>query len=77
LLDEPLAALDESLKERILDYLERVMEQWQIPVLYVSHGVAEVRRLAQQVVVLDAGAVAAQGPPEKVLANLPGATTPT
>lgn len=66
LLDEPLAALDESLKERILDYLERVMEQWQIPVLYVSHGVAEVRRLAQQVVAIDAGSIIFQGPTDKV-----------
>ncbi len=67
LLDEPLAALDEPLKQRVLDYLERVLEEWQIPILYVSHGAAEVRRLAQHVIVLDSGRVSAQGSPERVL----------
>ena len=69
LLDEPLAALDESLKLRILDYLERIVEQWRIPLVYVSHGVAEVERLAQHVVVLDQGTVTSQGPPSQVLAG--------
>ena len=67
LLDEPLAALDESLKLRILDYLERVVEQWGIPLIYVSHAAAEVQRLAQQVIVLEQGRVASQGTPSQVL----------
>jgi molybdate transport system ATP-binding protein len=70
LLDEPLAGLDEALKQRILDYLERVIEQWRIPLIYVSHGVAEVQRLAQQVIVLEQGRVAAQGAPAEILAKL-------
>jgi molybdate transport system ATP-binding protein len=67
LLDEPLAALDEPLKLRILDYLERVVERWSIPLLYVSHSAAEVRRLAQKVVVLERGRVVSQGAPAEVL----------
>ena len=45
LMDEPLAALDEALKLRVLAYLERVVTEWNIPTLFVSHGQAEVRRL--------------------------------
>ena len=72
LLDEPLTALDEALKWRIVAYLERAIARWQIPVLLVSHGQAEVRRLAREVVVLERGRVVASGPPEAALtANEP------
>lgn len=67
LMDEPLAALDERLKTRILAYLERALDQWQIPTLLVSHGQAEVRRIAQWVVVLDRGRVLDEGIPEEAL----------
>ena len=70
LLDEPLAALDESLKMRVLDYLERVIEEWRIPLIYVSHAAAEVQRLAQHVIVLDQGRVTSQGTPGEILAPL-------
>jgi len=69
LLDEPLAALDDALKDRILTYLERVVGEWRIPAVYVSHGAAEVTRLADWVVVLDQGRVAASGPPRTVLSR--------
>jgi len=72
LLDEPVAALDESLRHRILDYVERVADEWSIPVLFVSHSQADVRRLADQVVVMAGGNLVAQGPPEEALAA-PGA----
>jgi len=62
LLDEPLTALDEPLKERILSYLERVLAEWRIPTLFVSHDQADVRRLAEHVVVLEAGRVVDAGP---------------
>jgi molybdate transport system ATP-binding protein len=62
LMDEPLAALDEPLKERILDYLERVIEAWQIPTVFVSHDQGDVRRLAQDVVVIGHGRLVASGP---------------
>ena len=61
LLDEPLAALDAGLRERILPYLERVRDELAIPMLYVSHAAAEVHTLADWVVVLDKGHVARSG----------------
>ena len=67
LMDEPLAALDEALKLRILAYLERVVTEWNVPTLFVSHGQAEVRRFAQQVVVMERGRVVAEGSPEVAL----------
>ncbi len=74
LLDEPLAALDEARKAEILPYLERLRDQAGVPILYVSHSVAEVARLATTVVLIEAGRIAAQGPPEAVLRrpDLPG-----
>ena len=57
LLDEPLAALDTGLRARILPYLERIRDELATPMLYVSHDEAEVRTIADRVVVLDAGRV--------------------
>ena len=62
LLDEPLAALDRGLRERILPYLERIRDELAIPMLYVSHAEAEVRAIADWVVVLDGGRVARSDP---------------
>jgi molybdate transport system ATP-binding protein len=67
LLDEPLASLDEELRERVLGYVEQVLHEWQVPTLYVSHNPAEVRRVAGWVVRLEAGRVQAAGPPAAVL----------
>ncbi|WP_204115826.1 molybdenum ABC transporter ATP-binding protein [Shimia biformata] len=61
LLDEPLSALDEARKAEILPFLERLRDEAALPILYVSHSVAEVARLATKVVMLDQGRVAAQG----------------
>jgi hypothetical protein len=55
LMDEPLAALDLKRKQEILPYLERLRDELDIPVLYVSHAPDEVARLADHLVVLDAG----------------------
>lgn len=67
LLDEPLAAIDAALKTRILTYLERVIDEWQVPTLFVTHGQAEVRRLAQYVVVLERGRIVTAGAPDDAL----------
>lgn len=69
LMDEPLAALDQARKEEILPYLERLRDETRIPILYVSHSVAELARLATTVVLLDAGRVARSGPAAEILAD--------
>jgi len=70
LMDEPLAALDLARKEEILPYLEQLHEELQIPLLYVSHAPDEVARLADHLVVLDAGRALASGPLTETLARL-------
>ena len=55
LMDEPLAALDQPRKAEILPYIERLRDEMQIPVVYVSHSVAEVTRLAADIGGLRAG----------------------
>jgi molybdate transport system ATP-binding protein len=62
LMDEPLTALDEGLKDRILNYLERVIAEYHIPTLFVSHDQTDVRRLADHVVVLEGGRTVDAGP---------------
>jgi molybdate transport system ATP-binding protein len=61
LLDEPLASVDEDLRQQTLEYIERAMEEWRIPMLYVTHRPAEVRHLCSSTVELRDGRVA--GPP--------------
>ena len=61
LLDEPLASLDAGRKQDILPYLERLRDEAQVPMIYVSHDAAEVRRIATRVVRLDGGKVTATG----------------
>ena len=69
LADEPLSALDQARKEEILPYFERLRDETEVPILYVSHVPAEVARLATTVVALEAGRVAAIGPAAEILAN--------
>ena len=57
LLDEPTAALDEPLRDRILDYIARVIEEWRIPTLIVSHLREAVLRLASRTILLKQGRV--------------------
>jgi molybdate transport system ATP-binding protein len=61
LLDEPLASLDDARKREILPYLVRLRDDAGVPIVYVSHTPAEVRRIATTVVRLDAGRVVATG----------------
>ncbi len=61
LMDEPLAALDVPRKQEILPYIESLNRELNIPVIYVSHSPDEVARLADQLVLLDAGRVRATG----------------
>jgi molybdate transport system ATP-binding protein len=64
LLDEPLASVDDELKERVLNYLERVLHEWSLPTLLVTHDLDDVKRLAQWVVRMEKGRVTGQGPVE-------------
>ncbi|HEV7251541.1 MAG TPA: molybdenum ABC transporter ATP-binding protein [Mesorhizobium sp.] len=70
LMDEPFASLDERRKNEIFPYVERLRDETGVPIVYVSHSVAEVARLATDVVVLDAGRVTATGPAAAVLERL-------
>jgi molybdate transport system ATP-binding protein len=65
LLDEPLAALDIGLKERILPYLGRVRDEFSIPMIYVTHNLTEVLTLADWVLMLQQGKLVAQGIPKE------------
>jgi molybdate transport system ATP-binding protein len=69
LMDEPLAALDRMTKEDILPYFEALHATLSIPVLYVSHDISEIERLADRMVLLDAGRVIAAGPLSELLAD--------
>ncbi|MBT9599403.1 MAG: molybdenum ABC transporter ATP-binding protein [Vitreoscilla sp.] len=70
LLDEPLAALDARRKSEVLPYLDRLHEELAIPIVYVSHAIDEVARLADHIVLIEAGRVVAEGALPEMLARL-------
>ena len=70
LMDEPLAALDIPRKSEILEYIERLRDELSIPIVYVSHSVAEISRLADTVVVLSDGKCIAVGDVDEVMGRL-------
>jgi molybdate transport system ATP-binding protein len=70
LMDEPLASLDEARKAEILPYIERLRDEVGVPIVYVSHSVAEVARLATTLVTVDQGRVTACGPTAQVMSRL-------
>ena len=61
LMDEPLSALDRQTRDEILPFLERLHDSLSLPIIYVSHEMAEVERLADQLVLMQAGRVLAVG----------------
>lgn len=69
LMDEPLAALDADRKAEILPYLERIRDETDIPIVYVSHSVSEVARLANKVIILENGRVSASGDAATILSQ--------
>src|SRR5207244_13298043 len=68
-LDEPLAARDVELKERVLPYLVRIRDEWKVPMLYVTHNVGEALALAGEVLLLRDRRVEAQGRPLDLLSS--------
>jgi molybdate transport system ATP-binding protein len=74
LMDEPLASLDFDRKLEIMGLIERLRDEYRIPIVYVSHAIEEVSRLANYVVVLRAGKVVGAGPPSYALSQMNRAT---
>jgi molybdate transport system ATP-binding protein len=72
LLDEPLASLDAKLKARIIPYLRRVREEFNVPMLYVTHDADEVKALCDEVVVMERGRFLRIGKPAEMLADAAG-----
>lgn len=72
LLDEPLSGLDTALKDRLLAHLQRVRDEFAVPMIYVTHSAEEVMALSDDVMVIDRGKVKSHGRPEKLF--LPTAT---
>jgi len=70
LMDEPLASLDTKRKAEILPYLEALRDRLHIPIIYVSHASDEVARLADHLVLLDAGHVTESGPTGDLMTRL-------
>ena len=76
LLDEPLSALDAARKEEIFPYLERVVDEFDTPVIYVSHALDEVLRLAENVLVLAGGELQDYGQLQKIMPGLAAQSLP-
>lgn len=70
LMDEPLASLDATRKAEVLPFIARLPRQFDIPILYVSHAMDEILRLADTLVLIDKGAVAAHGAVEDVMSRI-------
>ncbi len=67
LMDEPLAALDSALKDRIIPYLHHVKEVFEIPILYITHAFSEAMTLADEAFLIADGEVMARGEPHRLL----------
>jgi molybdate transport system ATP-binding protein len=67
LMDEPLSNLDLASRADILPHLERLHDEWSIPIVYVSHEIGEVMRIADHIALLEAGSVRAVGPIHELL----------
>lgn len=60
LLDEPLAGVDVALRDRVLDYLVRIRDEFAVPTVYVTHHLEEIETLCEEIVTLDRGRVSAR-----------------
>jgi molybdate transport system ATP-binding protein len=70
LMDEPLAALDAPSKAEILPFIERLRDELKIPIIYVSHAIDEIARLASTIALVSDGRVVATGPVSDILSRL-------
>jgi molybdate transport system ATP-binding protein len=69
-MDEPLASLDDTRRQEIFPYIERLRDDTRVPIVYVSHSIPEVARLATTLVVLSDGEVVAIGPTAEIMSRL-------
>jgi molybdate transport system ATP-binding protein len=69
LMDEPLSALDHARKEEFLPYLERLQRMWDLPIIYVTHSVQELARLADHIVLFNQGSIIASGGAQQVMSD--------
>jgi len=69
-MDEPLASLDEGRRAEIFPYIERLRDEMRVPIVYGSHSIPEVARLATTLVVLSEGEVAAIGPTAEIMGRI-------
>ena len=70
LMDEPLASLDQARKQEILPFVERLRDELKLPIVYVSHAMEEIVRLADTLVLISDGQVVASGPLEELTSRL-------
>jgi molybdate transport system ATP-binding protein len=66
LMDEPLSALDDSLKFQIIQYLKSASEEFGIPYLFISHSLLEIRLMTRQVLAVAGGRITGQATPEQL-----------
>ncbi len=69
LMDEPLSALDHARKQEFLPYLERLQKMWDLPIIYVTHSVQELARLADHVVLFAQGNIIASGSAQQLMSD--------
>jgi molybdate transport system ATP-binding protein len=69
LLDEPMTSLDSRLKKRLIPFLLRIRDEFQIPLIYVTHDAGELAALCDEVIVLEGGRLIERGLPADVLAG--------
>ncbi|MDX1737977.1 MAG: ATP-binding cassette domain-containing protein, partial [Alphaproteobacteria bacterium] len=69
IMDEPLSALDQSLKKEIMPLLRTIVKEFQTPILYVSHSFNEVSQLTDHLVLIDKGKILAEGDPQTLTTN--------
>jgi molybdate transport system ATP-binding protein len=74
LLDEPLSALDDDMRHRLQDYIERIRHHFELTTILVSHHLPEILRLSDKVIWLDKGKIRQEGTPETLFSNskIPG-----
>ena len=70
LMDEPLASLDQARKQEVMHYIERLRHRFDIPIIYVSHAMDEIARLADHLILLEDGNLLASGPLQDVLGQI-------